>query len=172
MVAVMAATGIAIKPAVVTVTHLIGAPLMIPGGSLAGGLYMLWIVLAFALTGKYGAATLAGTVQALIVIMTGMPGSHGILSLFSYISPGIAIDVLMLILLKGCRRDFDRMAAFFAGMGANLTGTLAVNVIFFRLPPLFLALTLMVAAASGGIGGLIAWPLYRLAKRFGLVKQT
>ncbi|MDR0876172.1 MAG: ECF transporter S component [Clostridiales Family XIII bacterium] len=171
IIAVMAAAGIAIKPVVASVAHLISAPLMIPGGSLAGGLYMMWIVLAFAITGKYGSATLAGLVQAIIVMLTGIPGSHGLMSIFSYVSPGLAVDLLMFILLTLGGRDFDRMASFFAGMAANVMGTLAVNVIFFHLPPLFLTLTILVAAASGGVGGLIAWELFRVIKKYKLVRK-
>ncbi|MDR0886680.1 MAG: ECF transporter S component [Clostridiales Family XIII bacterium] len=170
IIAIMAAIGIAIKPIVASVTHVISAPLMIPGGSLAGGLYMMWLVLAFAITGKYGSATLVGLIQAIIVMLTGVPGSHGLMSLFSYVAPGLAVDILMLLLLVLCRRDFDRLASFLAGIAANVMGTLAVNVIFFRLPPLFLALTILVATLSGGIGGAIAWELYRVIKKYRLVR--
>jgi hypothetical protein len=171
IIAVMAAVGIAIKPAVVSAAHVIGAPLMIPGGSLAGGLYMMWLVLAFAITGKYGSATLTGLIQAILVIFTGVPGSHGIMSLLSYVSPGLVVDVLMFALMFLRKRDFDRFASFLAGIAANLTGTLAVNVIFFRLPAIFLALTLLVSAISGGIGGLIAWELFRVMKKHGFIKR-
>lgn len=39
LIAVMAALGIAVKPVVVPVAHLIAGPLMIPSGDLAGGIY-------------------------------------------------------------------------------------------------------------------------------------
>ena len=39
LIAVMAALGIAVKPVVVPVAHLIAGPLMIPSGALAGGIY-------------------------------------------------------------------------------------------------------------------------------------
>ena len=41
LIAAMAALGIAIKPVVVPLAHLVSTPLMIPGGALAGGLYMM-----------------------------------------------------------------------------------------------------------------------------------
>ncbi|MCR5649089.1 MAG: ECF transporter S component, partial [Oscillospiraceae bacterium] len=71
IIAAMAALGIAIKPVVVPLAHLISSPLMIPGGAIAGGLYMMWIVVAFGLTGKHGAPTLTALVQAILVIITG-----------------------------------------------------------------------------------------------------
>ena len=83
LIAAMAALGVAIKPVVVPLAHLVSTPLMIPGGALAGGLYMMWIVMAFGLTGKRGAATLAGLVQAILVMISGVNGSHGVLSLVS-----------------------------------------------------------------------------------------
>jgi energy-coupling factor transport system substrate-specific component len=168
VIALMAAVGIVVKPYVSSAVHLVSAPLMIPGGSLAGGVYMLWIVLAYAVTGKLGTATLVGLVQALVVMFTGMPGSHGILSLFSYAAPGIAVDALM-FLLRALRRPFDRLACFLGGVAANMTGTLVVNLVFFRLPPFPLALTALVAAFSGGLGGLLAWELCRIMRRHRLI---
>jgi energy-coupling factor transport system substrate-specific component len=172
VIAVMAAVGIAIKPVVASLAHVISTPLMIPGGSLAGGLYMLWIVLAYAFTGKIGAATLTGLVQAVMVIFTGIPGSHGIMSFVSYTAPGLAIDILMVLLLRVAGREFDRLASFLAGILANITGTFFVNIVFFHLPALFLTLTLAVAALSGGVGGLIAWELFRVVRRYRLLRRS
>ncbi|MDR0852335.1 MAG: ECF transporter S component [Clostridiales Family XIII bacterium] len=169
IIAVMAAAGIAIKPVVSSVVHIVSTPLGIPGGSLAGGLYMMWLVLAFAITGKYGSATLAALVQAVIVMLTGT--GHGVMSLFSYGIPGLAVDLLMFILLFLCRRNFDRLSSFFAGMVANLAGTLIVNFMFFKNPSLIFVLMILSAALSGGVGGLIAWELYRVIKKYKLVRR-
>jgi hypothetical protein len=171
IIAVMAALGIALKPVITLAVHFISTPLMIPGGSLAGGLYMMWLVLAFALTGKCGAGTLVGLVQAVMVMLLPIPGSHGAMSLVSYTAPGVALDLLMLLMLVLPGRGFDRLASFFGGLVANLTGTLIVNLIFFKLPPLFLLVTICAAALSGGVGGLIVWELYKVAKRYRLVRS-
>ncbi len=40
VIALMASLGIATKPIVVPLTHMITGPLFIPGGAVAGGLYM------------------------------------------------------------------------------------------------------------------------------------
>jgi hypothetical protein len=172
IIAIMAAVGIAIKPVVASAVHIISAPLMIPGGSLAGGIYMMWLVLAYAITKRTGVPTLVGLVQAILVILTGIPGSHGIMSLVSYVAPGVAIDILMLLMLRVLKRDFDKLASFLAGMVANFTGTAIVNLILFHLPPVFLALALTVAALSGGVGGLIAWVLYCIIRKYRLVRKT
>jgi hypothetical protein len=171
IIAVMAALGVAIKPVVVPIVHAISMPLMIPGGSLAGGLYMMWLVLAFAITGRFGAGTLTGLVQAIMVILVGIPGSHGVVSLFSYVAPGLALDLAMFLILRTAGRPYDRLASFIAGIVTNVTGTLIVNSIFMKLPPVFLALSIVAAALSGGLGGLIAWELYRVAKRYRLVRM-
>ncbi len=46
LMALLASIGIAAKPVVVPLAHMITVPLGIPGGAIAGGLYMFWIVLA------------------------------------------------------------------------------------------------------------------------------
>ena len=57
IIAMMAALGIAIKPVVVPLAHIITGPLFIPSGAVAGGFYMMWLVLGLGLTGKRGTAT-------------------------------------------------------------------------------------------------------------------
>lgn len=141
---------------------------MIPGGALAGGLYMLWLVVGFGLVGKYGTATLIGFTQALVVMFTGVIGSHGILTLASYTAPGMVMDLGLLLL---GHRVCCKPCAFAAGLTANITGTFVVNFIFFSLPGVFLLLTLTVAALSGGVGGLLAWQLLRLLDKYHLHPQ-
>ncbi|RLC55794.1 MAG: hypothetical protein DRH89_06945, partial [Candidatus Cloacimonadota bacterium] len=65
-IAIMSALGLAAKPIITPLIHLISAPLMIPGGSLAGGLYMMWIALAIAIVNKPGAGLLVGITQAIV----------------------------------------------------------------------------------------------------------
>ncbi len=167
IIAVTAALGIVLKPFIATLAHLAAGPLMIPGGALAGGLYMLWLVLGLGLTGKYGTATLVGLVQALAIMFSGTIGSHGALTLLSYTLPGVALDWGLYLLghkvcCPGC--------AFLAGFLANTTGTFVVNVIIFRLPGPFLGLILAVAALSGGLGGLLAWQLLKMLRTLHLIQ--
>lgn len=156
MIAMCAGLGIAIKPIIVPLTHIVTGPLFIPGGAVAGGFYMLFIVLAASLTGKPGAASLACAVQAIIVIITGVAGSHGIMSLVTYVLPGVMVD---LFLLAVRRLECNGLILFFAGLIANFTGTFLSSVVFFRLPLIPLMLALLSAALSGGLGGLISWGL-------------
>ena len=163
VISVMAALGVALKPVLVPLAHVVAAPMGIPAGSFAGGLYMMWLVVGFGITGKYGTGTLIGLVQAAAVLLTGVTGSHGIMALVSYTLPGIVMDLgLLLIRHRVCCRP----CAFFAGMLANIAGTLSVNAVFFRLPAVYLILTISVAALSGGIGGILSWQLLLLLKKY------
>ena len=151
--ALLAATGVAVKSVITPLVHLLTGPLYIPGGVVAGGIYMLFLVLAVSLTGKRGAAFICGFTQGLMVLIVGGGGSHGALSVVSYALPGLSVDLLMLILgHSGC----CILCCFFGGIAANLTGAIIVNLAFFRLPAVPLALTLAAAALSGGFGGALA----------------
>ena len=163
VISVMAALGVALKPIVVPLAHVVSAPFGIPAGSFAGGLYMMWLVVGFGITGKYGTGTLIGFVQACAVLLTGVTGSHGIMTLVSYTLPGLIMDLGLFIIRH---RVCCRPCAFFAGLLANVTGTLSVNAVFFQLPAVYLLLTTSVAALSGGIGGIIAWQLLCLLKKY------
>lgn len=163
IIAMMAALGIAIKPVVVPLAHIITGPLFIPSGAVAGGFYMMWLVLGFGLTGKRGTATLIALVQALLVTGTGLVGSHGAMSLFTYTVPGIMADLgLLLIGHRVCCSP----CSFLAGMLANMGGTIMVNLVYFRLPWIPLVLALSAAALSGGLGGILAFQIRQQIMRF------
>ena len=168
LIAAMAAMGIAIKAVVTPLIHLASAPLFIPGGSLAGGLYMMWLAMAVGLTGKRGSATLAGVVQAIIVIITGIGGSHGLFSLVSYTLPGLAVDAWLLL---SRHRLCCLPCAFVSCLLANVCGTVATSLVFFSLPPIPLLLSLVAAAFSGGVGGVLAWHLLKAFRRFGITGE-
>ena len=169
MVAAMAALGIAVKTVVAPIIHLASAPLLIHGGALAGGLYMMWLVIAAGITGKLGIATLTGLIQAILVTLTGIGGSHGLLSLISYTLPGLIIDLWLLI---SRHRICCLPCSFISCILANICGTAAVNFIFFRLPLIPLLLSLAVAAFSGGVGGVISWHLLKALRRFDILPPT
>jgi len=165
LIALMAALGIATKPIVVPLTHLITGPLFIPGGSVAGGFYMFWIVLASGLVGKRGTATLTAFVQALIVVTTGFFGSHGLVSIITYTLPGFAIDLIFLLFKRKWTNSYEFFAA---GVIANLAGTYLTNLVFFRLPLLPLLMSLTSGILSGGLGGMIAYGIYKSLKVMGM----
>jgi hypothetical protein len=162
IIAMIAALGIASKPVIVPLSHIITGPLLIPGGVVAGGFYMLWVVLGAGMVKKPGAASLIGLVQALLVFGTGIFGSHGALTLLSYTLPCFAVD-LSLYLIK--HRVCCLPCAFMAGLVANVSGSALVNIIYFRLPLIPLVLALLVAALTGGLGGIIAFKVLQLIRK-------
>ncbi len=160
IIAMMAALGVAVKPLAVALVHIITGPLFIPGGSLAGGFYMMWLVLGAAMVKRPGTATLIGLVQSVMVIVAGVYGTHGIISLLTYTLPGLTIDLLLWL----TRQEPDmKMAMFVSGIAANLCGVVLSNAVFFRLPMIPLLLAISAGALSGALGGLLAW---LVAERF------
>lgn len=162
IIALMATLGIATKPVIVPLAHIITGPLYIPGGAIAGGLYMMWIVLGVGLIGRAGVATLISIVQTIMVVSLGIYGTHGILSFITYILPGLVVD---LYILSVRIKKFKIGNFFICGILANVSGTFLVNVVFFRLPMVPLILTLSAAAFSGGIGGLVAYAIANKLKK-------
>lgn len=156
IIAILSALGVATKPIVVPLVHIITGPLFIPGGAIAGGFYMMWIVLGAGFVKKTGAASLVGLVQGILVIATGIMGTHGIMSIASYTIPGIVVDIVFLF---SKNKNFNILHYVFATMGANVTGTLIANILFFRLPGVTVVLVLASAALSGAIGGIIVWSI-------------
>ena len=162
LIAILAALGIAIKPVVVPIAHMVAAPFLVPGGAFAGGLYMMWLVVGMGIIGKRGTATLIAIVQGVLVMITAVPGSWGVMSLVIYTLPGVAMDVGLL--LVGHRACCMR-CCFLAGLLANVTGTFSVSMVML-LPRIPLLLGLCTAALSGGVGGILAWQVIKQLHRF------
>ena len=164
LISMAAALGIAVKPIIQPLVRIITGPLMIPGGVLAGGIYMMFLVLAYGMTRKPVAGTLTAVVQAFIVMLTGI-GSHGVMTFVTYILPGVAVDLVMLVFYwrsKGNNRPRPSIpACFCGGIVANVTGSLLVGVALFNIPLVPMLLVLSVAALSGGLGGILAYSLLK-----------
>jgi hypothetical protein len=168
LLALIAACGIAVKPVVVALSHLITGPLLIPGGALAGGFYMLFIVLGGALVGKRGGASLICFIQSIVVLVSGVYGSHGAASLITYFAPGLLVDLLWIL----CRTDgAGLIPCFLGGITANVSGTVLVNIVFFRMPVELLLFITVIAALSGGLGGIIAWQIVKHFRKLNIFSQ-
>jgi len=167
LIALLAAMGIAVKSVITPLIHVFTGPLYIPGGVVAGGVYMLFVVMAVSLTGKRGSALLCGFYQGVMMLIIGAGGFHGALSVISYSVTGLSVDIIMLILRhRGC----CLLCCFFGGMAANLTGTLIVNAVFFGMPSIPFAFSLVAAALSGGFGGILAWLVTKQLKKLRVIK--
>ncbi|HOH47189.1 MAG TPA: ECF transporter S component [Candidatus Cloacimonadota bacterium] len=155
LIGILAAIGLAIKPIVSPISKAISAPLLLPGGSFAGGFYMMWMVLAVMLTGKPGAGTLFGVIQAVVVLVQGSFGNHGALSLLTYTVPGIIVDAAALILIG--RSKLLLLNHLVLTALANMTGAFLMSVIIFRHPLVMVLVSLCTALASGIVGGYLSW---------------
>jgi len=165
LMALMAAIGLAIKPLVKTLTHIVSTPLGIPGGTLGGGFYMMWLCLIAAIVPRFGSATLTGLIQGLVVLITGWFGGHGAASLITYTLPGLAIDLTAYIYR---RRDKIDAQIFFCVI-SNLVGTYLVGLIIMRLPKAPLLISLSMAIISGCIGGVLSYLIFQQMKRYRLL---
>lgn len=161
----LAALGIAIKPLVNPLTKMISMPLGIPGGSLSGGLYMLWLVLAVVLVDKRWTGLIFGFLQAILVLLIGLAGKMGAFSLIAYTVPGLLADLLLLF---GLRRD--RLVSHLSLCAlANLGGSLVSALFFFHNPPTIIAVNAALSIASGIMGGWLSYGIWQTLKQTRIV---
>ncbi len=164
-IAIMSALGLATKPIVTPLIHLISAPLMIPGGSLAGGLYMMWIALAIAIVNKPGAGFLVGLTQAIVMLSMGYFGNHGAVSLISYTIPGLIAEIISLFFRNKNTIYFHVIIV----TAANLTGAVIVTIIVMRLATIPFIISLIAAAISGIAGGIISYSIFNKLTKFRII---
>lgn len=162
MIALLSAAGVATKPFVRLLSQML-AGTIIPAGSLGGIFYMLWIVLACSITKQRGTAILVGIVQSVLVVVFDMLGNKGLANLLVYIVPGITLEIVMLLFPRYVASYFS---GFIAGLTANVTGALIMGVVFMRLPLAPLMVSAGLSAVTGGLGGLVAFKLFVLVRRF------
>lgn len=154
----MAACGVALKPVVGPLAKLVGSALFIPSGALAGAVYMMWPMLALLVVRKFGAALYVGVLEGVIVLVTGFYGSHGFLSLITYIGPCLVMDLAFLPV----RQSRYKWSRFFPPALANITGVLLVGTLIMRIPAIPLFIGCIPAFILGGLGGMLALWLYML----------
>ncbi len=159
---------IAFKTIAGILVRLITGPLCIPGGALAGGLYMLWMPLGLSLINKKGVGFLISLVQVIVLLVTSAPGSHGIWSFLTYLMPAIAVECVFLFRFQH-RTTVLHFAV--ATMLANIIGTFGSNLLFFRLTWIPLLFTLTASALSGVIGGIIGYVTYIKLEKTQLIKR-
>ncbi|MDZ7264394.1 MAG: ECF transporter S component [candidate division KSB1 bacterium] len=155
-IALMAACGLALKPIVGPLFKLIGSALFISGGSMAGFIYMIWPMLAVLVVGRFGAATLVGLIQGAVILVTGIYGSHGVLTLITYTVPGLVVDIFYQ-LIRHWQNPW--VITVPAAMG-NLSGNLLVSILILHLPRIPLLISIIPAVIFGGLGGYLSWLLY------------
>jgi ABC-type thiamin/hydroxymethylpyrimidine transport system permease subunit len=152
LMALFASLGLATKNVVHPLVATITGPLYIPTGAVAGGVYMMWPVLAFGFVRKVGAASMTSLTQAFISLLLPF-GNFGLLSFVIYLAPGLAIDAFFLLSRhKACCAACCMVAAAIA----NVVGTVLVSALVLALPMVVLSFLAVVAAISGCIGGFIA----------------
>ncbi|MDD3235265.1 MAG: ECF transporter S component [Candidatus Cloacimonetes bacterium] len=166
IIASVAALGIAVKPIVGPISKFISTPLGIPGGSLAGGFYMMWLVLAVTIVNKRYTGTVFGVLQAVLVLLVGMAGKQGAFSLISYSLPGILADIVF-YLIKHRQKLITHLSL---GVVANLAGSLSTAVIFFKLPAVMVGINVAFATASGIMGGYLAYGTYKALEKARIIK--
>lgn len=157
IITVLAAIGIAIKPIVGPLSKMLSTPLMIPGGSLAGGFYMMWLALAILIVRKPGTGTIFGILQGIIVLLVGLQGNQGALSLLSYSLPGVLADLLPGLKHKGTKY----YAHFLICAVATVTGSVIVAWLILGHPyPLIIGIAAL-ACVSAALGAGVSWSIYK-----------
>ena len=156
----LAALGLATKQIVRPVIEIFTRILVIPGGAIAGGFYMLWLVLAKRFVPKFGSGIFFCFVQALVVLILPF-GSHGIFTFITYSLPGLVVDLIELLNRK------NKNAFLFSvldGAAANLVGSIAVSIFLFNMPIEIMLFVMVLAILSGNIGGIIAHLIMKQVK--------
>jgi len=170
VISLTAALGMVSKPVIGPLARFITGPIGIPGGVLAGGLYMMFMVFAYGMTRRLYAGTLTALIQAILAVFTGIGGSVGLLSIITYLPPGIAVDLVMFLFKLFRQPRATALACFLSCMAANVAGTFMMWGVVFGMPlsvmsfvPVLLAFS--AAALSGGLGGLLAYFVLKRVRR-------
>lgn len=166
LLAVIAAISMVVKPYVHAAFRPLVAGLNVPVGMVAGGLYMMWLVMAGHLVNKAGAVVLVALLQGILAVILGMGGKLGPFVVISYLMPGLAMELLYGVLAVFWRLCRCRPWAAIAGAAlANGVGTACNSLLLLGLPWPAVAATLLPATLSGAAGGFLGHVLSRRLAR-------
>lgn len=147
--------GLFSKRLIAPAANIITEALHIPGG-IGTSFSLMFLVIAAAVTGRFGCATLMGAVQSLIALSMGMVGSMGVLSPIGYIVPGLVIDCLFFFFRVLSSRKVELSLAIpVVNALAAAAACLTANGIVFHLRGLVLLLYACVSATSGFLFGIL-----------------
>ncbi len=121
----------------------------LPGG-IATSFSLMFLVIGAAVLPGYWAGTIMGVIQSILALCLGMTGSMGVLAPISYITPGIVIDLCLLLTKK------KPYGIVISSVMASLTACLVTNLISHKLRGLPLFQYALTAAISGAICGGLA----------------
>jgi ABC-type thiamin/hydroxymethylpyrimidine transport system permease subunit len=162
--ALFASLGIATKNVVRPLIGMAAGLMYIPTGAVAGGVYMMWPVMAYGFVRKGGAATITSLIQACISLVSPY-GNFGLLSFVIYLAPGLAIDGFFLLTRH---RACCVACCVGAAAIANAVGTVLVGVLVLALPEVTLLFLALVALISGCLGGFVANMVLVRVRKVGL----
>jgi len=186
LIAILCALGLAIKPILNPMIHIISSFLRIPGGSLSGGFLMMWMALARVIIDKPGVALLFGVSQGITVMLLGYFGSHGVFTIISYGMPGLMVEIFALLvkysksLIPMCikkNKDLDYSSQTWQTLivlclytvVANITGAVMVAIFVMQVPALLMIITIISACISGLIGGYFANIILHKMKKYNII---
>jgi hypothetical protein len=160
-IAFFAAIGMAVKQLVHPLAEFALAPFLLPVAPFVSGAYMMWLTTGRAVTGYRLAGTFIGAVQAFISFMM-VFGRHGLFSIPLYIATGICVDIIFLLMGRWSR---TLPGICLSTAASSVVGAVMVTGIELQMADAVLYASMMVAAASGLLGGIAAYRLLRLYER-------
>ncbi|NLJ57938.1 MAG: ECF transporter S component [Tissierellia bacterium] len=132
-------------------SNLMTSSVGLPGGIVGGVYYMFWIVAACAIVRKHGVATLFCVLQIFVSLATSnMP----IIKLITYLPPGIAIDLFLLLRRSS---EYNKGVLMFLGAIANCAGAATQAMVIMNLPLIATLVSCLTALVSGSVGGYLAY---------------
>lgn len=155
--------GLFAKKLILPAANLVTDAIHIPGGIGTSFSLLFLETAAFLLPGNWCVVAM-GAVQSLMAICFGMTGSMGVLAPIGYIVPGVIIDLVKQIWLRGWLRLDESI--LLASVLASVSAALSANFIVFHLWGPALWLYCAVAATSGGICGMLAASLSKRLRPF------
>ncbi len=137
------------------VNRLFGVPF--GAGQLISGLHVVWILLARALVGRFGAGTLTGLTKGAVELFTG--GTHGAIIVLVSGIEGLFVDFGL-----GLSRRRSLALTMITGALASASNVLVFQAVYFSGVAVgFIGLMVGLALVSGAVfGGYVAWDVERL----------
>ncbi len=108
---------------------------------------------------------MVGITQAIVMLSMGYFGNHGAVSLISYTLPGLMAEIVSLFFKNKQTLSFHVLVVTVA----NIAGAITVTIIVMRLATIPFIISLIAAAISGIVGGIISFSMFNKLKKFRII---
>lgn len=166
-IAILSALGGVLSTYIGYLGNLVNVALGVPfgAGQIMAGLHVFFMIVAYAIVGKFGTGTAVGLLKGMVELFSG--STHGIVIVVISLIEGVLVDLTLAVFRKPTTLGYC-----IAGALASMSNVFTFQIIYFSgVPIVYILLIALMAAVSGAVfAGYFGQGSYQILVQSNIVK--